>query len=135
MKNIIITFIVLLFCGSVSAQGINFEKCTYEEGLIKANNENKLVFIDCYTEWCGPCKRLAKEVFTQEKIGAFYNTNFVCLKMDMEKGEGIELASFYEVKSYPTLLILNTEGEVLGRMNGRTAEDLIDQANGILKEK
>lgn len=94
--------------------------------------EKKLIFVDCYTSWCGPCKMLAKNVFTQDKVADFYNTEFVCVKMDMEKGEGPALAKKYEVQAFPTLLYIDSKGElkhcVVGMQdadvligNGRTA--------------
>ena len=75
---------------------------------------------------------LAKNVFTQDKVADFYNTEFVCVKMDMEKGEGPALAKKYEVQAFPTLLYIDSKGElkhcVVGMQdadvligNGRTA--------------
>ena len=61
------------------------------EALAKAKAENKLVFMDCYTSWCGPCKYMTETIFPQEKAGEFFNPKFVCVKFDMEKGEGKEL--------------------------------------------
>ena len=71
--------------------------------------------MDAYTTWCGPCKRMAAEVFTEPEVGRFYNENFINVKIDMEKGEGIELARQYDVYAYPTLLFINGEGELVHR--------------------
>ena len=86
-------FIVLIWCFwfvGVDAQNrsIVFREGNWEKILKQAKKEKKLIFVDCYTSWCGPCKMLAKNVFTQDKVADFYNTEFVCVKMDMEKGEG-----------------------------------------------
>lgn len=108
--------IVLLFCMSLlglslfAQEGVNFENLTYAEALAKAKKENKLVFIDCYTSWCGPCKYMAKTVFTLEEAGDFFNPRFINLKMDMEKGEGAELAKEFDVRFYPTFLIIRPDG-------------------------
>lgn len=72
----------------------------------------KMVFLDCYTSWCGPCKSLAKYVFTNDTVADFYNKQFICVQMDMEKGEGPELAKRYEVGAYPTLLYIDARGEL-----------------------
>lgn len=135
MKILFIALFSIFLVSGVYAEGIKFEHCTYEEALAKAKKENKKVFIDCYTVWCGPCKKLAKEIFTQDKVGEYFNKNFVCIKMDMEKGEGIELREFYEVKVFPTLLFLNTEGEVDNKCTGyRKAEELVAEAQKALKK-
>ena len=92
MKKIIF---ILLLCGygiSVLAQGISFQKGNWKEILAMAKKEKKLVFIDNYTSWCGPCKKMVKEVFPMQAVGDFYNANFVCYKLDWEKGDGVEVA-------------------------------------------
>ena len=134
MKKVIIILLGILFCGNVFSQGIKFEDYTYEKALAKAKAENKMVFIDCYTVWCAPCKKLAKEVFPQERVGDFFNEHFVSIKMDMEKDEGIELGVFYNVHSFPTLLFLNAQGELVHRVVGlREAESLIKEAKVAIK--
>ncbi len=94
------------------AVGIAFEKGTWQEALTKAKKENKMIFMDCYTSWCGPCKMLAKEVFTDPDAAKFFNEKFVNVKFDMEKGEGKMLKDKYGVKAYPTLYFINVAGEV-----------------------
>ncbi len=94
------------------AVGIAFEKGTWQEALTKAKKENKMIFMDCYTSWCGPCKMLAKEVFTEPDAAKFFNEKFVNVKFDMEKGEGKMLKDKYGVKAYPTLNFINAAGEV-----------------------
>lgn len=136
MKYILLIFLGALLYSNASAQGIKFEHGTYEEALAKAKKESKLVFIDCYTAWCGPCKKLSKTVFTQEEVGTFFNKNFVCIKVDMEKGEGVELGVYYNVRGYPTLLFLDDEGEICGRVSGFTeAKALIEKAKKALGKK
>ena len=70
----------------------DFRHISYAEGLEAAKAEGKTLFIDFYTEWCGPCKRMARDVFPQKDVGDYMNAKFVCLKIDAEKGEGVELA-------------------------------------------
>ncbi|MCK0131691.1 thioredoxin domain-containing protein [Flavobacteriaceae bacterium F08102] len=123
MKKHIVLCLTLFTISTGIAQGITFTNSSLEATLTKASEDNKLIFIDCYTVWCSPCKKLAAEVFTQKNVGDFYNKNFINLKIDMEKGEGLEIAQYYKVNSYPTLLILNSEGEVLERFGGGTDAD------------
>ena len=102
----------------VAAQGIEFEYGTWAEAQAKAKAEQKLIFMDAYTTWCGPCKMLTKQTFPDSTVGAFFNSRFVCVKMDMEKGEGIELARKYGVEVYPTLLFFQPDGVVAHRAAG-----------------
>ena len=107
--------------------GINFEQLTFDEALVKAKAENKMVFMDCCTRWCTACKLIAKNVFTLEKVGDFMNKNFVCLKLDMEKEEGPELAKRFGVAIYPTFLIVEQDGTVRHRFIGNSKEDVFIQ--------
>ena len=74
MKKIVLSFVcVFITCMVSHAQGVKFESGTWEEILTKAKTENKTIFVDVYTKWCGPCKHVSKTVFPQEKLGDFYN--------------------------------------------------------------
>ena len=109
---------LLLFCGNILFAQINFEHGTWSEIKAKAKAENKLIFVDAYTTWCGPCKWMAANTFTNPEVAGYYNKTFINAKMDMEKGEGIELAKLHEVKFYPTLLFVNAEGMMVHRTVG-----------------
>lgn len=115
MKRITLLFI-LAFSISLCAQetGIKFSNDSLlSQALKKSESEGKLLFIDCYTSWCGPCKYLANTIFPQKEVGDFYNSHFINLSFDMEKGEGKNIASKYDIKAYPTLLFLNAKGEMV----------------------
>ena len=115
MKRIfsIILFACLLLSPAYAGEegGIKFREGDWNSMLKQASKSNKLIFLDCYTSWCGPCKMLAKHVFTVDSVADFFNRNFICVKMDMEKGEGPELAKKYNIAAYPTLLFINGNGE------------------------
>lgn len=112
--------------GMENKGGIVFEPLTLDKAVAKAKAEGKLVFIDCYTDWCVPCRKMANEVFTQPAVGGYFNKRFVCLKMDMENGEGPEVAKRYGVNAYPTLLVIGTDGKEMKRVLGaRKAEELL----------
>lgn len=126
MKYTIILFFALIVNVSF-AQGITFETSDFQTALNKAKAENKLVFMDAYTTWCGPCKWMSKNVFTDAEVGSYFNDNFVSVKIDMEKGEGIDLAKRYDVVAYPTLLFIEGSGELMHVSTGsRPADDFLD---------
>jgi len=102
----------------LSAQGIEFSKGDWNSILAKAKKENKIVFVDAYTTWCGPCKMMSRDVFPESSVGEFYNANFVNAKIDMERGEGPQLATKYEVSAYPTYLFVSPDGELLHKNMG-----------------
>ena len=117
-------------------EGTKFEEMTLAEALQKAKTENKHVFIDCYTSWCGPCKEMSEYVFPQAEVGAFFNEKFVCVKFDMEKGEGLDIAKNYKVQVYPTFIILTAEGKEQYRFTGKMeANELIEKAKTGLDAK
>lgn len=121
----------LVFCFFtlvLSAQkGIVFEKGSFSALLEKAGKEDKLVFVDAYAVWCGPCKLMEKNIFPLQSVGAYYNKHFVNVHMDMEKGEGKEIAKRYGVSTFPHYLFLTPEGEVVLRGYG-----YLDEKNFLL---
>lgn len=58
-------------------KGISFKHDAWETIKTMAQKEHKGIFVDCYTTWCGPCKMLSRYVFTNDTVGAFFNTNYI----------------------------------------------------------
>ena len=114
--------------------GMIFTEGTFSEICVKAKKEKKNIFFDAYASWCGPCKMLKRDVFTTKTAGDFFNKKFINVAMDMEKGEGIALAPAFQISAYPTLLILNHKGEIIGRTMGyQSAEKLIEFAKPYVR--
>ncbi|MGQ9847211.1 MAG: thioredoxin family protein [Bacteroidales bacterium] len=112
-------FLILFFIPYIAYnQGINFYEGTLESLKKEASKQNKFIFIDCYTTWCGPCKWLEKNVFTNKEVGNFYNENFINYRLDMEKGEGKDFQKQYGVSAYPTLLFIDANGNIQHRYVG-----------------
>ena len=110
-------FFFFVFNFAQAQEGIQFLH-SFEEAMAQAQKENKLIFMDAYTTWCGPCKMLNRNTFPNAEVGKFYNKNFVNLKMDMEKGEGPALAKKYGVRVYPTLLFIDRFGKTVHQAAG-----------------
>lgn len=124
MKSIALIIAGLfMVLGLVAQEGINFNHGTWEEVVAQAKKEHKIIFVDAYTTWCGPCKRMAKNVFTDKEVGKFFNKYFINYKMDMEKGEGPKFAQKYQVTSYPTLLFIDFEEAVVNVAKGSRPAD------------
>lgn len=126
MKKMFSMLVIMALCLNMMAQGISFTEKNWNDVLAEAKAQNKIVFVDAYTTWCGPCKTMAAMVFPETKVGAFYNATFINAKIDMEKGEGVDIAKKYNVNSYPTFLFINGDGELVHRAAGsRPPEDFI----------
>ncbi len=114
--------------------GISFESMSFEKAKKEAKKSGKLIFIDAYTDWCGPCKRMAATSFKDAKVGELYNKSFINIKVEMEKdAEGPEIARLYGVKAYPTLLLIDGNGRLVKQSIGlKTSDQLIALAKSVL---
>jgi thiol-disulfide isomerase/thioredoxin len=135
MKKLLIG-IACLTSLSAAAQNreITFKEADWKTQLATAKKENKIIFFDAYTSWCGPCKMMAKDVFTKDNVADLFNQTFLNVKYDMEKGEGPALKDKYEVSAYPTYLFINGDGEVVHKIvGGMSAPEFIEEASKALK--
>jgi thioredoxin 1 len=147
MKNIIFT---LLIAGAGFAyysynnpsvnfkedtkDGIQFQKGSWAEALALAKKDNKLIFLDVYASWCGPCKRLKKRTFSNNKVGEYFNEHFVNVSLDGEVGEGAAVSSQYNVTSYPSLYLINGDGKIVTETGGyMNPKELIEFGKSISK--
>jgi thiol-disulfide isomerase/thioredoxin len=120
---------LLAFLGSFGQnRSIAFQEKPWTEILTMAQTGKKMIFLDAYTSWCGPCKWMSANMFTQDSVADYYNSTFVCAHFDMEKGEGIQLAQRFSVRAYPTLLFISPEGEVVHMRVGapQKVQDYLD---------
>jgi len=135
MKKQLLIVSTLFIAMSSFAQGIVFEQGTWKQVLEKAKQTNKPIFVDVYTTWCGPCKKMSSEIFPLAEVGAVYNANFVCYQIDAEKGEGIDFAKKYEVKAYPSYLFIKPDGTLFSRALGSMpAKNFINVATAALAD-
>lgn len=127
-NNIII---FLFFSVLAFSQGIEFEHKSWKEVLEKAQQTGKPIFLDVYTSWCGPCKKMSNEIFPLAEVGKAYNSNFICYGVDAEKGEGIEIAKKYKVMSYPTYLFIKADGTLFSKGLGSMAAEKFIALSGM----
>lgn len=137
--GVVLSMVIWAIPAVAQEKGMQFvEDKSWQEVLSIAGQENKLIFLDCYTTWCGPCKAMAKDVFPQPEVGDFMNANFINVKMDMEKGEGLELSKKYKkfIPGYPTFLLINGQGDVVHQVAGYNAPDkFIEKMKEGLQQK
>lgn len=117
-----------------NTKGTQFFKGTFAQALAKAKQENKKLMVDCYTLWCGPCRYMATNVFPNDTLGKFMNEHFVCMKLDMEHGEGPERNKTFHVKAYPTFIFFDADGKEMNRFEGMAyREEFQKRCERILK--
>ncbi|MBC7126247.1 MAG: thioredoxin family protein [Bacteroidales bacterium] len=100
---------------------IEFNKASWNDVLALAKKENKPIFLDISASWCGYCKKMKSTVFTDAEVSKYYNSTFINVSVDAEKGEGVMLAKRYGVKGYPTFVFLNPDGELIMQTSGYRA--------------
>ena len=114
--------------------GTPFENSSLQTLLAKSENSDKLIFIDCYTTWCGPCKKMSNTVFKDLEVIQYLKSKFWSLKIDLEEeGDGRLIYEKYKIRTFPTFLILDTKGNELGRFTGGcSSSDFMKQIQSIL---
>ena len=130
---LIISFLTL---SQTFAQGIIFRQDDWQNVLMQAKAQKKLIFVDIYTTWCGPCKEMDKKTFTQTAVGDKFNARFINYKIDAEKGFGITLTKRYRVTSYPTCLFVDANENLVYKQEGQLeASDLLKEADMVLNNQ
>lgn len=128
MKKLLIA-ILLLASVSAGAQGVKFRHGGFDEALKEAAQRDMMVFVDYMATWCGPCKKAQQEVFDNDSLAVFFNTHFICVKIDSDTPEGKQFNDRYSIQSLPSFLFIRPNGEVAVREGGYgKAQRLMDQA-------
>jgi thiol:disulfide interchange protein len=134
MKKLFVVLFVVSFWQWGYAQ-VRFFEGTWSEVLQQAQKQNKPIFVDFYTSWCGPCKLMTKTTFANTNVGDYLNNNFIAYKVDCEKGEGIQLAEKFEIYSYPSLCFFDKNGKLQSKEIGyKNAEEFLSLAQKYRKK-
>lgn len=119
MKGFFSILVLLLACNFLAGQKIDWDtSSSWEKLQAKAEKQNKYLFVDCYTDWCGWCKVMDKETFTDGKVADFMNEHFVATKIDMEKNYGVNLSMKYRVTGFPSFLIFSPDRRLVYKIIG-----------------
>lgn len=146
MKTVLITIVLLSFIAfygfttlnknTKAAKGIIFHSGTWQQALDLAKKENKIIFLDAYASWCGPCKKMKRITFADKSVADYYNKNFINVAIDMEIGEGPMLAERYSVEAYPTLIFIKPDGKLFGKIMGfHTVYQFLEIGQKVIKAK
>lgn len=132
-KILLLLTCVIITISKAQETGIKFFEGSWEEALYKANAYNKYIFVDAYASWCGPCKKMQSEIFPMDDVGDFYNKNFINIKLDVEKGWGIDFGVNNGVKFYPSYLFFDASGKLIHRSGSyKPASEFIEDGKNSL---
>jgi thiol:disulfide interchange protein len=120
----------------VAEKGILFIEQDWNKALQQAKAQKKLIFLDIYATWCGPCKMLKKNTFSDPKVAAFFNKNFINITVDGEKSVGPDLARKFSIEGYPTLIVADGDGNPVAISVGYIDDaQLLDFGNKALAKR
>lgn len=132
--KVTVLIFTLSICGTAS-ELIHFRDTTTSWDNVKsiAAKENKLIFIDAYTDWCVWCKVMDKETFSDTAVANFMNEKFLPVHYEMETGFGITMAEKYRVNAFPTFLVFTPDGKLVNRIIGyHKSEEFLQELNAAL---
>nr|WP_295873780.1 thioredoxin fold domain-containing protein [uncultured Chitinophaga sp.] len=146
MKKLLLLAAFLPMMAMAQDKGMHFEHGSWAEIKAKAKAENKYIFVDCYTTWCGPCKYMSANIFPQEKVGNFMNDKYLNVKVQMDKtdkdGEDVkkwyadaeQIDKDYTIRAYPTFLVFGPDGQIVDRqVGGADADRFIERCAASLE--
>ena len=132
--RIVLVLLLSSFWSLLHGQGVSFEYISWFEAQEKSVREDRLIFVDVYTDWCVPCKWMNSNVFARGDVGYLHNENFLNVKIDAEKGDGVLLREEYGIEAYPTFLVFNSKGELLHKFIGKMeVYPYLDEIQDVLK--
>jgi thiol-disulfide isomerase/thioredoxin len=133
IKILSFTATTLLFVSHTFSQ-VNFQNLSFDEAVEQAKKENKLVFVDVYAEWCGPCKMLDRNVFPDEDLGKKFNNSFISIKVDGDEDASWGVKESFGISAYPTMLMINPQTGKNRKIEGYVqAEELLSEAGYALQ--
>ena len=114
-----------------SADGDIFADLSLEAALAKAGETDKMVVVDFFATWCGPCKMMDKETWPQEDVVAWVGKHAILIKVDVDKEEAV--AKDFNITAMPTVVFLKADKSEISRfVGGYPASEFISFANKVL---
>lgn len=123
MKISVFTLLLLAHFSSLGNRDAVFIKEDWAKAQELAKQMGKPLVVDFYTDWCGWCKVMDKETFADENVIVKLNEEYVALKINAEKGIGIDVAKKYRVSAFPTIGFFSSDGHLMGKALGYQKKD------------
>jgi thiol:disulfide interchange protein len=125
---------VLFFLAAMTAEKpFAFDAASLDRAKALAAQEQKLIIVDVYTDWCGPCKRMDRTTYRNGLVQQVLRKDMVSIKINAEKGKGVAFAKKYDVSGYPCLIVLDNQGNEVARRYGyMTPRAFLDWVGGLL---
>ncbi|MEM7373610.1 MAG: thioredoxin fold domain-containing protein [Bacteroidota bacterium] len=126
LKVFISSVFFLMLFGALPALGqseISFFEGPLSAAKTQATEDGKLIFVDTYASWCGPCKMMARDVFTDPKVADYFNEHFINVKIDTDLSVNYPFLISHEIRSIPDLIFMDASGTVLARKKGFLSSD------------
>lgn len=153
MKKVLLALFIAL--GSLAVQAQEIKWMSMDEALAAQKKKARPIFMDVYTDWCGPCKMLDKNTFHDKEVVEYINANYYAVKFNAEGNTDVnykgkkytnpqfvagragrnavhEFTYLLKVEAYPSMMVFDTKGEVKERIVGYHTPDLLLP---ILKKK
>jgi len=137
-RSLTIVMNILVFTGTLMAGNKPstplFLPLSLDKALTLAIKHNRIVFIDFCTSWCGACRKLDEDTWSNGKVIYQLKKNTIPLKLDADKEQMIR--DKYKIRAYPTLLFLNSDGSILARIVGyQIPSQFIETLQGVIAAK
>lgn len=118
------------------------ERISMEDGstmyqmLKTSRRKNRPIFMIFYSEWCTTCSWVERDIVGASNPISFLKSNFVSFRINGEHGEGLDVANHLDIREYPTIVYISTEGNEIERYLGMPNEHKIIQlGKRVLKEE
>jgi len=143
---LLLAFISVIYIGNAQDTKINW--MSFEDAVAAQVKEPRKIMMDMYTTWCGPCRLLDKNTFQNTDVATYVNENYYAVKFNAEGNTNVtfkdknfsnpnfdasrrgrnsqhQLASYFGVTAYPTIIFLDEEGRLITPLKGyRTPNQL-----------
>lgn len=132
IKSVFISWVLLFSISeSIDAQGVSWQQWSSWSSIKeKAQKENKYIFVDAYTSWCAPCRKMDIDVYGSQQVGNALNSVFLSVKIQMDLspnadekmkdqfGEALQFQREYQVEGFPTFLFFTPDGKLVHKASG-----------------
>ncbi|MFT5883692.1 MAG: thioredoxin 1 [Arcticibacterium sp.] len=111
-------FVIGAWTSTPENSKVSFYDGSYDNFLREAKKQHKPILIDFWAEWCGPCKKMDTETFSNPDLAAYLNENFLIYKVDIDSIDGMQIVERFDVKAFPTVLVGDYKGDEVIQLKG-----------------